>query len=226
VFFLEFVQEPPHKYIYFAWRYLEEAAEVVSNPPKKSPAILLELERHLIGAAASLRASCEAKFGRGRLEDAPNQRLMHFITAARHLGAHVTPIATRAKSERALLQWDRSKQTGMFEVDMTFTLAVKNEDLDSTRSRDEATRFLMTYGGDLYLALHAALREVANWVSHPLDSDFENLVRVPAGKLRASLDVPDRATAERVVRAFRGEEPFHLDDWSHVKISHPPAPMQ
>jgi len=95
--------------------------------------------------------------------------------------------------------------------------------MNSTRDRDEATRFLSAHEEDLYLALHAALREVANWVSHPLDDDFEALAKVPAGKLRASLDVPDRAAAEHIIRAFRGEEAFRNDDFARVRISHLPA---
>lgn len=203
---------PAQRYAIWAWSFLEDAERAMER--EKNPAQrLLHVERYLSMAAVSLRSACEAHW-HGNWNDVPDQALMNFVTAARHLTAHAADTPSHANPTRIHLQGE--PQGGYFESEVILTLETAAAKLPSRQKQDEAKRYLARHDGNLFKALHAAVRRVAGWLGVDLDDDFERLGNANIGTIRFRVPFRDRAHFESIRDAIQEGRDFELGDVRNI----------
>lgn len=163
----------------------------------------------LLGACATnLRNACEAKFGALRL--APDQDLMWFVTAARHLSAHGGNGGASVNVREFNINWSNQKRSGWAEAPSHVTIDFDQLGDLPKDAREKADRFFRVHGDRMYPALYDATRQVAEWTGVPLDEDFEAIGGADHGEVMLRMPLRSVSEKDRIVRATKGWGEFTL----------------
>lgn len=196
-----FEMPPTHRYFVSAWMFLEDAAQR-SNKETEPVKRVFQLVRLLGACAINLRMACEAQFGKKRLDRAPDQSLMFFITAARHINAHsIDGGLGQATVTAARATWSTQTGTGEIVTEVVLELDLKKSDLTPDEKR-QATEYLKAHGNDLFLALHSAAETIAQWVGEEVDGDFQSLRTRSAGRFGMRQSTRDPAAFKKFVEGM------------------------
>jgi hypothetical protein len=186
------------RYVKGAWSFLEDAEEVAKGDGKQA-AKISQWDRYLCCCAAFLRTALQHHYG-SEWAKVPDQGLTWFLSAARHLVAH--PAAEggiRSDVTTGKHAWDRKQGRGWLDADIVLSLDLSSSTLKPDQ-QDAAKAYLQSHGGNLFLALHAAVAQVAQWLDVELDEDFRKLRDAPVGQLSMRVPINDRRTYDALVR--------------------------
>jgi hypothetical protein len=204
---IHFDMGAPQWFTLYAWGFLEDVYRL-RTVPVSGHSRLWHIARLLGACATNLRNACEAEF-KGELSKVPDQELMWFVTATRHLNAHGGPGGAMMKINRNDWRVDAKTGSGELESNSSITIDLNlSEDFRSEQDRQWAIQFFTKYEAKLYPALHAATRKVAEWTGTRLDADFETIGFEDYGVVSSKIPVRSFSDRDKLVRAHQGHGEF------------------
>jgi hypothetical protein len=189
-----------------AWRFLEDARDMTTRQAPSVSAITMGSERYYGGCATHLRNACIAHFGDPR--KVRDQELMGFVTAMRHASAHTKQDNVRSHIRNFDLTWNSSLKRGEFLLAVGIQWRAIGADQEYASAM---ASYLAKHGGNPFLALHAATRTIAGWISKPLDNDFEELLKAPMGDMIIRQEIKSLAAYHQIERMVQGRIDWKVD---------------